>query len=178
MRPLHERGAERWLHRLSDGLQNHPALFFLAQVVLLAFCLGMATQLEFRTSRSDLVGADLEYNRNHLRFKSEFPGQDELVAIVESTQLRNNRQFVERLAAKLLAEPALFTNVLFKGDLSTLGPKALLFLPEADLVAVRNALENYAPLIRPLTTASNLDSLLGWVNRQFTTAIDERTGDT
>lgn len=178
MRPLHESGAEKLLHRLSDALQRRPWLFFLAQVLLLALCVAMATRLELRTSRSDLVGADLEYYRNHLRFKKEFPAQDELVAIVESTQLRNNRQFVERLAVKLQAEPALFTNIFFKGDLTTLGPKALLFLPEADLAAVRQALQNYSPLIQPLTTATNLNSLLGWVNRQFRSAIDDAATDT
>jgi hopanoid biosynthesis associated RND transporter like protein HpnN len=166
------------LHRLSDALEKHPRLFLVLQLTLLALCLALATRLEFRTSRSDLVGSDLEYYRNYIRFKKEFPAQEELVAVVESTQVRKNRQFVERLAAKLEGEPALFTNVFYKGDLSTLGPKGLLFLPEKDLASVRDAVQNYLPLIQPLTTATNLDSLLDWVNRQFRGAIEQRSDDT
>ena len=44
-----------------------------------------------------------------------------------------NRQFVERLGAKLDAETNLFHDVFYKGDLKMLGSKALLFVPESDL---------------------------------------------
>src|ERR1051325_11228101 len=178
MRPLHLSRAERLLHRLCDALQRRPWLFLVAQVLLVVFCLGFAaSRLEFHTSRSDLVGAELEYYRNYLRFKAEFPAQDELVAIVESDQPRKNRQFVERLAARLNAEPALFTNLFFKGDLSTLGPKALLFLPEEDLETLLRALRDYGPLVQTLTTATNLPSLVTWVNRQLRQARDPRPSD-
>ena len=44
-----------------------------------------------------------------------------------------NRQFVERLGAKLEAETNLFHDVFYQGDLTMMGTKALLFVPESDL---------------------------------------------
>src|SRR5262245_5108693 len=116
MRPLHKSLIERSLHRLSDELQRRPRQFVFLQALIFVACLGFASwRLEFRSNRSDLVGADLEYYREYLRFKAEFPAQEELVAIIESDQPAKNRQFVERLAARLQIERALFTNVFFKG---------------------------------------------------------------
>ncbi len=87
-----------------------------------------SSTLQFDTSRNDLVGANKHYHQNFLRFKKEFPTQDDLVVVVESENAEKNRQFVERLGAKLEAEPNLFHDVFYKGDLKMLGRKALLFV--------------------------------------------------
>src|SRR2546423_1589871 len=85
--------------------------------------------VETGTSRDALVGGEKKYHRDFLRFKAEFPVQDDLVVVVESENPEKNRQFVERLGAKLEAETNLFTSVLYKFDFKTMGPKALLFPP-------------------------------------------------
>ena len=50
------------------------------------------------------MGANKNYHQNLLQFKKEFPTQDDMVVIVESENAEKNRQFVERLGAKLEAE--------------------------------------------------------------------------
>lgn len=45
------------------------------------------------------------------QFQKEFPGQDDLVVIVESERPEKNRQFVERLGTRLEAETNLFTDI-------------------------------------------------------------------
>ena len=67
------------------------------------------------------MGANKTYHQNFLRFKKEFPTQDDLVVVVESENAEKNRQFVERLGAKLEAETNLFKDVFYKGDLKMLG---------------------------------------------------------
>ena len=67
-----------------------------------------------------------------MKFQKEFPGEDEFAVVVESQSMDRNRQFVERLAAKLAPETNLFTDIYFKGDMASLGKKALLFAPESD----------------------------------------------
>ena len=47
--------------------------------------------------------------------------------------MEKNRQFAERIGAKLEAETNLFADVFYKGDLPMMGRKALLFVPEDDL---------------------------------------------
>ena len=169
---------QRLLTRLADGVYSHPRVFFYPQVVLFAVCLLYTVRhLEFSTSRNDLVGSDKKYHQNFLAFKKEFPGQDDLVVIVESDRQDKNRQFVERLGAKLEAETNLFTDVFYKGDLKLMGSKALLFVPQADLVELQKKVKDYQPFIKNFSQATNLVSLFTILNRQFRTAKQEANAE-
>ncbi len=153
---------------------KHPKWFILPQLVIFAFCcLYTALFLKFDMNQDNLVGGGQKSHEIYLKFREEFPGEDELAVVVESEDLDRNRQFVERLAAKLQPETNLFTDIFYKGDLPSLGRKALLFVPKADLEQMREKLEKYPPFIQQFTTASNLDSFFGMVNRQIRTAKQE-----
>src|SRR5437764_14487823 len=110
----------RFLFWLSDALYNHRRWFLYPQIVLMGVCIiYTVTKLEFLTSRDALVGGEKQYHRDYLRYKEEFPVQDDLVVVVESEDPEKNRQFVERLGAKLEAQTNLFTGVFYKGDLKS-----------------------------------------------------------
>src|SRR5262245_57664051 len=84
---------------------RYPRLFLYPQLVLFGLCvLYTATHLQFNTRRDQLVGANKKYHQNFLKFKQEFCAQDDLVVVVESDTPEKNRQFVERLGAKLNLE--------------------------------------------------------------------------
>src|SRR5580765_6211364 len=118
------------------------------QVVLFGLCVFYTVKcLQFDMSRDNLVGANKKYHQNFLKFKKEFPTQDDLVVVVESENTEKNRQFVERLGARLDAETNLFRNVFYKGDLKMLGSKALLFVKEKDLRELKQRLSEYRPFI-------------------------------
>ena len=164
----------RALKLLTRAVCTHRSWFVWPQVVLFGLCVWFtAAKLEFHTNRNDLVGADKKYHQNFLQFKKEFPAQDDLVVVVESESIARNRQFVERLGAKLELETNLFIDVFYKGDLKMMGHKALLFVPEADLKELHQALNDYRPFIQQFSQASNLASLFGLVNTQFRTAKQE-----
>src|SRR6266404_674078 len=96
----------RLLAWLARAVCRYPRFFLLPQLALFALCVVYTIKyLEFDTNRDDLVGAEKTYHQNFLRFKKEFPTQDDLVVVVESESPEKNRQFVERLGAKLEAEP-------------------------------------------------------------------------
>ena len=153
---------------------RYPRLFLYPQLVLFCLCvLYTATNLQFNTRRDQLVGANKKYHQNFLKFKQEFRAQDDLVVVVESDTPEKNRQFVERLGAKLNQETNLFTDVLFKGDFKMLGSKALLFVPEENLPKLKETLETYRPFISQFTRATNLVSLFGMINAQFRNAMRE-----
>ncbi len=169
---------QRLLTRLADAVYLHPRAFFYPQVALFLVCaLHTVRHLEFNTSRNDLVGSDKKYHQNFLAFKKEFPGQDDLVVIVESDRLDKNRQFVERLGAKLEAETNTFTDVFYKGDLKLMGNKALLFVPRDDLVELQKKLKDYQPFIKNFSQATNLISLFSILNKQFRTAKQEASAE-
>ena len=180
--------ASRWekvgpvfLNRLADAVLRHPAWFFFPQLALFGFCVWFTISspwhLQFDPSRDNLVGGDKKYHQNFLRFKKEFPLPDELVVVVESEDKEKNRQFVERLGAKLEKETNLFMDVVWKGDLKMLGPKALLFVPEDELGEMKQTLHDYRPFLEQFSHANNLVSLFNLVNMQIRTASREESAE-
>jgi len=174
--------AARLLTGLARSVHRYPRLYFYPQVLLFVACVFYALpkpmgHLEFDTSRKSLVGPHKRYHENFLAFKKEFPAQDDLVVVVESEDAEKNRQFVERLGAKMEAEPKLFEDVIYKGDLKMMGAKALLFVPEEDLAKLRDTLHDYRPFIEQFTRTTNLVSLFDMVNKQFRTARRTKEGE-
>jgi len=166
----------RALAWLAGALCRHRGLFLYPQLVLFVAAIVITVKypgIQFDQNRDDLVGTNKLYHQNFLAFKKEFPTQDDLVVVAESEDSEKNRQFVERLGAKLEREPKLFRDIIVKGDLKMLGRKALLFVPESDLKDLRDTLTKYRPFISQFTRTTNLASLFGMVNTQFRTAKEE-----
>jgi len=168
----------RLLGGLAGAIVRHRRLFLYPQLVLFGLCvLYTVKYLQFDTSRNNLVGANKKYHQNFLHFKKEFPTQDDLVVVVESDDHEKSRQFVERLGAKLEAEPKLFNDVFYKGDPKLMGPKALLFFPEGDLADLTATLKEYRPFLVKFTGATNLTSLFSMICTQFRTAKRETNAE-
>src|SRR5271155_5353381 len=161
----------RLLAKLAAAVCRHPGWFFYPQIVLFVACIFYTIAfLQFDTSRDDLVGSNKKYHQNYLSFKKEFPEQSDLVVVIQSENIEKNRQFAERIGAKLEAGTNLFTDVFYKGDLPMMGAKALLFVPENDLTNLKNTLQDDAPFIRQFTQTTNLVSLFEQINTAFRTA--------
>lgn len=168
----------RGLGWLADHVFRHRAPWIWGQVLLFGLCVWFTVaKLGFQTDRSDLVGADKHYHRIYLDFKKEFPAQNDMVVVVESESLSRNRQFVERLGARLESETNLFADVFYKGDLRMMGRKALLFAPEENLDGLKKQLEAFRPFIGHFLQTSNLVSLFEMVNRQFGSAAREANAE-
>src|ERR1700680_1466486 len=111
MEPRTDTLAVRTLRWLCDSVYHYPRLYFYPQLILFLLSIVYTVhKLEFDTSRDDLVGAEKQYHKNYIRYKKEFLAQDELVAVIESEDPEKNRQFVERLGARLATETNLFTD--------------------------------------------------------------------
>jgi predicted RND superfamily exporter protein len=164
----------RVLRMVARIVCRHPNWFVLPQLVVFAACvLYTCLFLKYDPNQDNLVGSDKKYHEVYMKFRQEFPGEDELAVVVESDDMERNRQFVERLAARLQPETNLFTDIFYKGDLPSLGPKALLFVPEEDLRIMRQKLKEFRPFIEQFTHATNLDSFFSLINRQIRNAKEE-----
>jgi hopanoid biosynthesis associated RND transporter like protein HpnN len=172
MNEVKETVVVRALRGLSASVYAHRRLWLLPQIALFGVCVYYTIlHLQFSTNRNDLVGSDKPYHKNFLEFKKEFPGQDDIAAVVESEDPEKNRQFVERLGAKLDKETNLFKEVFYKGDLKMLGPKALLFLDQESLQDLQKMLAQYRPFIAQFAKATNLNSLFQLVNNQISSQM-------
>jgi hopanoid biosynthesis associated RND transporter like protein HpnN len=164
----------RWLGRLARAVVRHPRWFFWPQVLLFIASIGITVGfLQFNTDRNSLVGSQQRYHHNYAEFQKEFPQEDDLVVVVESDNLEKNRQFVERLGARLETETNLFKDVFYKGDLTMMGSKALMFVPENDLASLRDTLKDDLPFIQKFIPATNLISFFDLINKQFYSAKRE-----
>src|SRR3984957_8164661 len=169
----------RLLAKLAAAVIRRPRWFVYPQVALFFACIFYTVSyLQFDTNRDDLVGSNKKYQHNFLEFKKEFPQQDDLVVVVESENLEKNRQFVERLGAKLAAETNLFCDAFYKGDLPMMGSKALLFVDETNLADLKNTLHDELPFIRQFTRTTNLISFFEQINTAFRTAPREGNAQT
>jgi hopanoid biosynthesis associated RND transporter like protein HpnN len=169
----------RVLARLAAAVCRHPNWFLYPQIALFVGCiLYTVFFLQFDPSRDNLVGSNKKYHQNYLQLIKEFPEQADLAVVIESENLEKNRQFAERIGAKLTAETNLFTDVWYKGDLPKMGAKALLFWPENDLVSVKQTLQNVLPFIQKFTQTTNLVSLFEQINAAFGSASRETNAQT
>lgn len=160
------------LQRLARGVYHYPRWFFYPQAILFLVSILFTVQhLEFSTNRDDLVDNDRSSRQEYLRFLNQFNAQNELVAVIESGDIEKNRQFVERLGARLERETNLFTDVFYKGDLKMMGPKALLFVTnEVILHEMADRLAEARPVLQRFSQVTNLNSLFGMVLQEFRAA--------
>jgi hopanoid biosynthesis associated RND transporter like protein HpnN len=104
-KPTNETLFGRLLAGIAALIHRHPRWFIWPQFVLVLMSVAYTVNsLQFNTRRDELVGANQRYHHNFLSLKKEFPAQFDLVVVVESGDAEANRQFIERLGAKVEAE--------------------------------------------------------------------------
>ena len=170
----------RALAWVARAIIRHRGWFFFPQLALFVIAILITAkfpQIQLDTSRDNLVGSNKKYHQNFLEFKKKFPTQDDLVVVVESESPEKNRQFVERLGARLEAETNVFHDVFYKGDLKMLGSKALLFVPETNLVELKMTLQGYRPFLAQFMRTTNLISLFNMINWQMAHAKREKNAE-
>ncbi|HTV61137.1 MAG TPA: MMPL family transporter [Verrucomicrobiae bacterium] len=162
----------RLLGKVAAAVIRRRQWFIWPQLVLFVVGILFTVRfLQFDTNRDDLVGKDLKYERNFLALQKEFPQQgNDLVAVVQSDSPEKNRQFIERLAMKMETETNLFQDIFYQHDLAAMGTKALFFVPEDDLVDIKNTLHEDLPFIRQFTQTTNLITFFEQINTDFRTS--------
>src|SRR5580698_2353695 len=96
----------RILGRVAAAVYRHPRWFIFPQIVLLGVSIWITINyLQFDADRDHLVGSHEKYQQIYLQYKKQFPLPDDIVVVVESEDSEKNRQFVERLGAKLDGNP-------------------------------------------------------------------------
>jgi uncharacterized protein len=170
----------RLLGKLTAAIIRHPRWFIYSQLALFVVCvLYTVGFLKADMNRDNLVGPNHKNHQNYLRLQKEFPQQgNDLVVVVESENIEKNRQFVERIAAKMTAETNLFRDVFYQKDLAVMGAKALLFADKDDLVELKKSLNDDLPFILQFTRTTNLVSFFDQVNTAFRTAPRETNAQT
>jgi len=143
------RPASRWLVWLVALVCRAPALVLGLSLLLVGVSVWAAcTRLQYQTSRNDLISPRKDYQQRWNNYLAEFGDDDDMVVVVQGTDRAAMRAALEKVAARIQAEPGHFDRLFYKVDLRPLRARALLFLDEEDIAAIQANLDDMALLLK------------------------------
>jgi hypothetical protein len=127
--------------------------------------------LQFLVSRTQLISVDKHYLQQANEAAEAFHGLDQLIVVAEGSDLAETKIFVHDLAERLAADKAQVQEVFYRTEMASLEGKKLLLLSPAELRALRTQVEEHKDVLRDLTVAPGLNTLLMTLNRQMSVAM-------
>lgn len=121
--------------------------------ILLVACASVGitvTQLQLRTSRSDLMSPESMFAKNWRDYADTFGAESDLLVVVQ-TQGPNGKLIqtvIDDLGERLQREPEVFSNVLSRVDLTAIRAKALLLLTPEDARKTASRVEQYDRVVQ------------------------------
>lgn len=135
-------GLARLLVGLSLLCFRRPRAALITCLGLLALSLAAAyAGLELRMDWTYLFYPTDKIVQSGQKFRDSFPLPGDVAVLVDQGTPKERRVFIDRLAARMAAEPEIFHHILHRFDLLPLAPKALYYLEEGQLRQLLLALE-------------------------------------
>lgn len=124
-----------------------------------------ASKLGYRTSRSDLINPNSDYNRLWVEYTNEFGDEDDAVVVVEGPDRDTVVPVLEEVSTALGREDRLFKAILHGVDLQRIRAKGLYFLSNEELTQVEKLVSETAPIVEGQWARLNLGYLLGMLTQ-------------
>lgn len=143
-----------------------PRFVLVLAVIASLASLGVASRwLGIRTNRLDLLNPKTGFNQRWMKYLGEFGDRDDVVAVVEGRDIEQLKQTLEKLNDRIVAEPNLFSSVLYHPDFSVLRGKALNYLPDDQLRSIDEMLMQLTPVLKGDWAQLNVLHQLEWMQR-------------
>ncbi|MFN9720433.1 MAG: MMPL family transporter, partial [Planctomycetota bacterium] len=122
-------------------------------LVLLVACASVGisvTQLQFRTSRADLMDPASRFAKTWKEYSNTFGAESDLMVVVQTPAPNGTliRNVIDDLGGRLSREPEYFRNVVSNVDLTAMREKALLFLTPQQAQRTASLVQRYEPVVR------------------------------
>ncbi|MBM3463077.1 MAG: hypothetical protein FJX76_13320 [Armatimonadetes bacterium] len=164
---------ERRMAALACFCDRHGLTIFLIGLVLCVVSVMVTVKgLGFEADRNALIGSQQPYYQEYMRYKREFPAEDDFVIIVTSSEPKINREVVNRIGSILRADPEHFTDVHEKVDLGFIRERLLLYMSVNDLKELRKQLSDVMPFLRRLLEDPGIVPLFSSINTEIQTFIN------
>jgi len=151
---------------------RHPVLILIAGIGLAVLGAWLTwARLGFETSQLHLLPPGQPYVTRYRDYSKDFGELDEIVIAIRSHSLRDSQAFAARLVTELRAGPIAFNHLAYRLAPDGFEGRALLYLPAAALVDLREQVFDHQTFIESFARAPGLVSLLEGVNRQFAGAF-------
>ena len=144
-------------------------------VALLAVLL-TASQLNFHTSRLDLLNPESAYNKLWIEYINEFGDEDDVVIVVEGTDQEAVVPVLEELSTALARDDRRFHAVLHKVDLSRLRTKGLHYVSREELEQTERFLSQFDPVLSGDWSQLGLGKITGGINYRLGKLGERRDG--
>lgn len=126
---------------------------FMLWLVLLVACASVGltvTQLQLRTSRSDLMNPTSSFAETWKQYSETFGAESDLLVVVQTPSPNGKRiqTTIDGLSERLAREPEHFQNILARVDLSAMRRKALLFLTPQEAQRTASRVQQYDRVVQ------------------------------
>ena len=157
------------LRAITQAACSRPVLTLTATALsAIAAVLVTVFLIEFRTQRSDLIDPSAEFHQRWISYTRSFGDSSDLVVVAEGANPDAIKAVMEDLGSRLLAEPELFNQILFKVETANLKRKGLQYLSPKQLEQGLRRLEEFRPILDGGWNRLRLDlfaaSMLGRIN--------------
>jgi hypothetical protein len=108
------------------------------------------TQLQLRTSRSDLMNPTSSFAATWKQYSETFGAESDLLVVVQTPSPNGKRiqTTIDELSERLAREPEHFENILARVDLSAMRQKALLFLSPQEAQRTASRVQQYDRVVQ------------------------------
>jgi len=159
---------ERRFKGLFGFVVAHPtAILLVALLASLFSVLYSVRNMEFLTGRDDLMPQNTPYRQNYRNWRQEFGDMDSIAVVIESDDSERATRFGTALYEKLAADKAHFQDVFYPYGLEFFRKNALLFMPTADVRALRENLTTLKPLLKELSASPSVQTLFTYLTREI-----------
>lgn len=124
-------------------------------------------RMEFLTGRDDLMPKNTGFHRDYRAWRGEFGDTEEIVVVIESADQEQAARFGDRLYGKLTEEKKYVQNVFYPFGLEFFKKNGLLFLPLADLRALRDNLTMAKPVLKALAASPSVQTLFTFLTGEM-----------
>lgn len=125
--------------------------------------------IEFWTARSELLSPKNPFYKIYKEYRSEF-GDDEVVIVLESADLRRAKQCANLLGKRLEKEDFI-QEVFYRVPPQVFHGNALLYLSVEDLEDLRDKLERHQTFLERVSSSPDLFTLLDAINGEISRAL-------
>jgi uncharacterized protein len=143
--------------------------FIIVVSLLLALVSVLYTRhsMEYLTGRDDLMPKNRQFFLNNAAYNREFGGPDEIVVVMESGDREQATLFGERLESLLRKEKGRFSDIFFPGGLPFFRKNGLLFMPLADIKALKKNLLMAQPVLKALSASPSVQTLFTYLTSEI-----------
>ena len=163
---------DRFFLYLEKFAWDHPISVITVSLLVAGVSIVFTVErLTFKTSRSDLVNAELPYVKTYEKYREDFEDFEGMIVVVEGKNPSDMKGFSESFVKKLGKESLVISKVLYKMDTDYFRDKGFLFMNFDELRDLGDKLRDHQKFMDQVNPAPGLNQLLTSINAEISSGM-------